>query len=773
MLPIIGILGRLATLGKGGLKLGTVGAVASAAGKRAGRAAAKKEMSESEDENYEAGTLEQVQGEEKKQTPSMFAKIAASLGSAFTPNAMSSEEESYGGGGSPITKIASTENLGNEIIFKLNLIDSKLNTISKTLLSIGTTISDMFKLQKERFDNFELARAKSIDDKKTTGSSGVLTRVKSGTSSLIQGIPYAMLLAPLAVGLAGILGEKLTPLTLFITRAFLPNSALFTSLEGLTKKLIGGFSSITSKFMTALQSIGAGFSRAYAAVASMGAGNLATAGTSAARTVGAAAATAAVNAPGKIAGITAAESITAIAKAGFKEVVNPVFKTAADALKSGFTIDQFNKAKSSAAGRVMPGTFYMKEGIVASADELTKLVTNYGGKLGADALKAAAISSGTFTGTLDDLALRSSQIASSSPSRYRAAANITSAFGSMSKAVRTDLFSKLSSKDQKIAKTLFRISQAFSFGSKMFAKLQSFPKVGKYIKYFVAIGGIAYALYVAMTTDGGMSEKFAAGAIEFVKLLGLVLGAIIGDIAGAAAGAAAGALLSAPIALILGATGIGAPAGALLVLVSSVTGAVLGFTLGTLFSFYGAALGSYLAEKVGQVIFTDKTGGQFIAELMNDAKTMSVNKLLNVIGLGEDEPVTSPSTDTATNNPGYNSTPGAPGAPGASTGAPGASGDMPQTQRMTTNITSDVSALNRGLRGGNPSNTQSPPKSASNTNAENTSKGGTTVINLNGQSQTQSLPSQQAAVRPDTPAAGLASNFSTDSSLFFRPATFA
>jgi hypothetical protein len=28
-------------------------------------------------------------------------------------------------------------------------------------------------------------------------------------------------------------------------------------------------------------------------------------------------------------------------------------------------------------------------------------------------------------------------------------------------------------------------------------------------------------------------------------------------------------------------------------------------------------------------------------------------------------------------------------------------------------------------------------------------------------------------VRPDTPAAGLASNFNTDSSLFFRPATFA
>jgi hypothetical protein len=762
MLPIIGILGRLATLGKGGLKLGTVGAVASAAGKRAGRAAAKKEMSESENENYEAGTLEQVQGEEKKQTPSMFAKIATSLGSAFTPNAMSSEEESYGGG-SPITKIASTENLGNEIIFKLNLIDSKLNTISKTLLSIGTTISDMFKLQKERFDNFELARAKSIDDKKTTGSSGVLTRVKSGTSSLIEGIPYAMLLAPLAVGLAGILGEKLTPLTLFITRAFLPNSALFTSLEGLTKKLIGGFGSITSKFITSLERIQAGFSRAYAAVASMGAGNLATAGTSTTRTVGAAAATAAVNAPGKIAGITAKESIDAIAKAGFKEVVNPVFKTAADALKSGFTIDQFNKAKSSAAGRVMPGTFYMKEGIVASADELTKLVTTYGGKLGADALKAAAISSGTFTGTLDDLSLKSSQIASSSPSRYRAAANITSAFGSMSKAVRTDLFSKLSSKDQKIAKTLFRISQSFAFGSKMFAKLQSFPKVGKYIKYFVAIGGIAYALYVAITTDGGIGEKFAAGATEIVKLLGLVLGAIIGDLTGAAAGAAAGALLSAPIALILGATGIGAPAGALLVLVSSVTGAVLGFTLGTLFSFYGAALGSYLAEKIGQVIFTDKTGGQVIAEIINDAKTMSVNKLLNVIGLGEDELVTSSATNTATNNPGYNSTPG----------APGASGDMPQTERMTTNITSDASALNRASSRGNSSSTQSSPKPASKTNAENTSTGGTTVINLNGQSQNQSLPSQQAAVRPDTPAAGLASNFNTDASLFFRPATFA
>ena len=764
MLPIIGILGRLATLGRGGLKLGAVGAVASAAGKRAGRAAAKKEMSESEDENYEAGTLEQVQGEEKKQTPSMFAKIAASLGSAFTPNTMSSEEESYGGGGSPITKIASTENIGNEIIFKLNLIDSKLNTISKILLSIGTTISDMFKLQKERFDNFELERAKSIDDKKTTtGGSGVLKKIKSGSSSLIEGIPYAMLLAPLAVGLAGILGEKLTPLTLFITRAFLPNSALFTSLEGLTKKLIGGFGSITSKFITSLERIQAGFSRAYAAVASMGAGNLATAGTSTARTVGAAAAAAAVNAPGKIAGITAKESMTAIAKAGFTEVVNPVFKTATDALKAGFTIEQFNKAKSSAAGRVMPGTFYMKEGIVASADELTKLVTTYGGKLGSDALKAAAISSGTFTGTLDDLSLKSSQIASSSPSRYRAAANITSAFGSMSKAVRTDLFSKLSSKDQKIAKTLFRISQSFAFGSKMFAKFQSFPKVGKYIKYFVAIGGIAYALYVAMTTDGGIGEKFAAGATEIVKLLGLVLGAIIGDLAGAAAGATAGALLSAPIALILGATGIGAPAGALLVLVSSVTGAVLGFTLGILFSFYGAALGSYLAEKIGQVIFTDKTGGQAIAEIINDAKTMSVNKLLNVIGLGEDDPVTSPSTGTATNNPGYNSTPG----------APGASGDMPQTERMTTNITSDASALNRASSRGNSSSTQSSPKPASKTNAENTSTGGTTVINLNGQSQNQSLPSQQAAVRPDTPAAGLASNFNTDSSLFFRPATFA
>jgi hypothetical protein len=98
---------------------------------------------------------------------------------------------------------------------------------------------------------------------------------------------------------------------------------------------------------------------------------------------------------------------------------------------------------------------------------------------------------------------------------------------------------------------------------------------------------------------------------------------------------------------------------------------------------------------------------------------------------------------------------------------------MPQTERMTTNITSDVSALNRGLNRGNPSNTQSSPKSASKTNAENTSTGGTTVINLNGQSQTQSLPSQQTAVRPDTPAAGLASNFNTDSSLFFRPATFA
>ena len=759
MLPIIGILGRLATLGKGGLKLGTVGAVASAAGKRAGRAAAKKEMSESEDENYEAGTLEQVQGEEKKQTPSMFAKIAASLGSAFTPNDMSSEEESYGGGGSPITKIASTENLGNEIIFKLNLIDSKLNTISKILLSIGTTISDMFKLQKERFDNFELERAKSIDDKKTTtGGSGVFKKIKSGSSSLIEGIPYAMLLAPLAVGLAGILGEKLTPLTLFITRAFLPNSALFTSLEGLTKKLIGGFGSITSKFITSLERIQAGFSRAYAAVASMGAGNLATAGTSTARTVGAAAAAAAVNAPGKIAGITAKESIDAIAKAGFKEVVNPVFKTVADALKSGFTIDQFNTAKSSAAGRVMPGTFYMKEGIVASADELTKLVTTYGGKLGSDALKAVA-----FTGTLDDLALRSAQITSSSPSRYKAAANITSAFGRMTKAASTDLFSKLSSKDQKIAKTLFRISQSFAFGSKMFAKFQSFPKVGKYIKYFVAIGGIAYALYVAMTTDGGIGEKFAAGATEIVKLLGLVLGAIIGDLAGAAAGATAGALLSAPIALILGATGIGAPAGALLVLVSSVTGAVLGFTLGILFSFYGAALGSYLAEKIGQVIFTDKTGGQAIAEIINDAKTMSVNKLLNVIGLGEDDPVTSPSTGTATNNPGYNSTPG----------APGASGDMPQTERMTTNITSDASALNRASSRGNSSSTQSSPKPASKTNAENTSTGGTTVINLNGQSQNQSLPSQQAAVRPDTPAAGLASNFNTDASLFFRPATFA
>ena len=773
MLPIIGILGRLATLGKGGLKLGTVGAVASAAGKRAGRAAAKKEMSESEDENYEAGTLEQVQGEEKKQTPSMFAKIAASLGSAFTPNTMSSEEESYGGGGSPITKIASTENLGNEIIFKLNLIDSKLNTISKILLSIGTTISDMFKLQKERFDNFELERAKSIDDKKTTtGGSGVLKKIKSGSSSLIEGIPYAMLLAPLAVGLAGILGEKLTPLTLFITRAFLPNSALFTSLEGLTKNLIGGFSSITSKFITALESIKAGFSRAYAAVASMGAGNPATAGTSAARTVGAAAATAAVNAPGKIAGITAKESINAIAKAGFTEVVNPVFKTATDALKAGFTIKQFNKAKSSEAGRVMPGTFYMKEGIVASADELTKVVTKYGGKLGADALKTVA-----FTGTLDDLALRSAQITSSSPSRYKAAANITSAFGRMTKAASTDLFSKLSSRDQKIAKTLYKISQAFALGSKFFTKLQSFLKVGKYIKYFIGLGAAAYALYVAITTDGGMSEKFAAGAIEFVKVMGLIFGAIIGDIAGAAAGATAGALLSAPIALILGATGIGAPAGALLVLVSSVTGAVLGFTLGTLFSFYGAALGSYLAEKVGQGIFTDKTGGQVIAEIINDAKTMSVNKLLNVIGLGEDEPVTSPSTGTATKPGAPGASPGAPGAspgaPGASPGAPGASGDMPQTERMTTNITSDASALNRALSRGNPSSTQSSPKPASKTNAENTSTGGTTVINLNGQSQNQSLPSQQAAVRPDTPAAGLASNFNTDASLFFRPATFA
>jgi hypothetical protein len=591
-----------------------------------------KEVTESSAEGAAgsaAGETITLGGQKIKSTDPNYAKIVASLGSAlFTPETDVITESENTSANTP-SKVTSTKDQSKAILLKLSSIDNKLTRITGILTNIGKTLNESLTLQKERFDNYELDKAKRADDSKRTGGGSTRSTSRSSDgSSLLEGIPWAMLLLPLGAALMAYLSDKITKFDFWVLRLFSKESMLFKGMEGITRTLTRVFDSALDKFTGALRLIEIGYKKTYNGIAALleriTGNGLARQVVPGSKSV--------INAP-NTAGLNSKETKALMNAAGYEAVVNPTVKAAqAAGVTAGRSALIAGNKRAGSVSKVLEGTYYVnkKTGEVATEAELQKVVNTYGSKLTSSELQKVVKEGNVFTGEASEQLLKMGQVATSSPSRYKQATNVTKAFANLSKSNFVNLIKDLSPKDQAIVKRLRYIAKAFTLGStamelirKAFEMAKNIPIIGKYVKYILIFGalcGALAAMYMARDPIAGLLSSGKA-LIEFA---GMFLGMIIGDLAGGAAGTALGAAAAAPIAAILAASGIGLPAAVAV----EVVGAGTGFVLGLLLSFYGAPdLGAYLGKKIGEYIFDGKTGEQIASDMLNDAKRNAVETI--------------------------------------------------------------------------------------------------------------------------------------------------
>lgn len=584
-----------------------------------------KEVTESaveSDAGSAAGETITLGGQKIKSTDPNYAKIVASLGSAlFTPETDVITESENASANTP-SKVTSTKDQSKAILLKLSSIDNKLTRITGILNNIGKTLNESLTLQKERFDNFELDKAKRADDsKKYGGGSTRSTSSSSDGSSLLKGIPWAMLLLPLGAALMAYLSDKVTKFDFFVLRLFSKESMLFKGMEGITKTLTRVFDSALDKFTGALRLIEIGYKKTYNGIAALleriTGNGLARQVVPGLKSV--------LNAP-NTAGLTSKESAKLFETAGYEAVENPIIKTAqAAGVAAGRSALIAGNKVAGSVSKVLQGTYYVskKTGEVATEEVLQKIVAEYGSKLSAIELTKIIKGGEVFTGEAVEQALKMGQIVSSTPSKAKSAQAVTRAFATLSKANLGKLIANLSPNDAAIVKRLRIAAQAFRYGSAPMRVMEKFPLIRKYIPRLVLFGTLCYTL-AEMYKAGDPVTGLKNAAKGIIELVGMFLGMMLGELVGVTAGTALGAAAAAPIATILAATGIGLPAGVAV----AVVGAGTGFVLGLLLSFYGAPdLGAYLGKKVGEYLFDGKSGEQIGSDMLNDAKRNAVEAI--------------------------------------------------------------------------------------------------------------------------------------------------
>jgi hypothetical protein len=206
-------------------------------------------------------TVAKIEEDLKNQKREIISSINSMFGKRDTENKRDKKSTQVS-----LTKISS----------RLTSIDDKLTRILNTITNIGKTISKSYDLQKERFNNYELDKAKRVDDTKESSRGGKeYTAVKDVDSGgLLKYLPLVLVLGTFLTSyFSKWLKDKKSELdSIFspITSLFLKNSKLFkftsqlagtiteagvksaAAITSATQNLAKTLNNLTSKFLQAI-----------------------------------------------------------------------------------------------------------------------------------------------------------------------------------------------------------------------------------------------------------------------------------------------------------------------------------------------------------------------------------------------------------------------------------------------------------------------------------------------------------------------------------------
>lgn len=206
-------------------------------------------------------TAANIEEDLKNQKREIISLVNSMLGKRDTENKRDKKSTQVS-----LTKISS----------RLTTIDTKLTRILTSITNIGKTISKSYDLQKQRFDNYELDKAKRVDDTKEASRGGKgYTAVKSVDSGgLLKYLPFLLMAGAFLTGFISkwFEGKKEDILKIFapITSIFLVggkfgklvgnviysiNDAVFKFKETITSatKTIGNtLDNLTKRFLSAI-----------------------------------------------------------------------------------------------------------------------------------------------------------------------------------------------------------------------------------------------------------------------------------------------------------------------------------------------------------------------------------------------------------------------------------------------------------------------------------------------------------------------------------------
>ena len=211
--------------------------------------------------DVDSKTAANIEEDLKNQKREIISLVNSMLGKRDTENKRDKKSTQ-----ASLTKISS----------RLTSIDNKLTRILTSITNIGKTISKSYDLQKERFDNYELDKAKRVDDtKESSGGGKGYTAVKSVDSGgLLKYLPLLLMAGAFLIGFISkwFEGKKEDILKIFapITSIFLVggkfgklvgnviysiNDAVFKFKETITSatKTIGNtLDNLTKRFLSAI-----------------------------------------------------------------------------------------------------------------------------------------------------------------------------------------------------------------------------------------------------------------------------------------------------------------------------------------------------------------------------------------------------------------------------------------------------------------------------------------------------------------------------------------
>jgi hypothetical protein len=172
--------------------------------------------------DVDSKTAAKIEEDLKNQKREIISLVNSMLGKRDTENKRDKKSTQVS-----LTKISS----------KLTTIDTKLTRILTSITNIGKTISKSYDLQKERFDNYELDKAKRVDDTKESSRGGKeYTAVKSVDSGGL--LKYLPLLLIAGAFLTGFISKWFESKKEDLLKIFAPITSIFL-MGGKFGKLVG------------------------------------------------------------------------------------------------------------------------------------------------------------------------------------------------------------------------------------------------------------------------------------------------------------------------------------------------------------------------------------------------------------------------------------------------------------------------------------------------------------------------------------------------------